>query len=345
MRLTEYLGTEDVHELGLLNEEQSLQSVPQKFFMLLFSIFVASAVIIAWVNFPSNYLVLLVLIFPILYLLLVAFDRKQTISETRQISRALFHKAIAREFTRRSSALIAERDRTEQLERERLRRLREEKVRQERAEAERERLQRQREERDRQAEAEREWLQRKKEERDRQAQAERERLERMSESLRSWQEFVDPPDEYPDGLDEWSAEVWVRNWMEWMGASDCYVTQASSDGGVDVVSKDFIAQVKNYTNTVPIAAIREFVGVVSIDPAKRLGLFFTSGKYPQAAYQVAENANLALFTYDVTTGTVRGNSTCAELYKRTGLNAKWVNSALADLSALGEEPDEYAREA
>lgn len=116
-----------------------------------------------------------------------------------------------------------------------------------------------------------------------------------------------PPPPQPFGVSHEGAEALVALWMQHLGAVDAAVTPFSGDGGIDVESKDYIAQVKNYSGTVGVAEIRELAGVALVDGRKPL--FFTSGTYAQGAVEFADRASIPLFVYDAVEGTlVAGNS-------------------------------------
>jgi len=92
--------------------------------------------------------------------------------------------------------------------------------------------------------------------------------------------------------------------MQHLGAVDSQVTSFTADGGIDVVSARYIAQVKNYSDTVGVAALRELAGVASVDG--RTPLFFSSGSYAAGAIEFANLADIALFRYDAVLGTLDG---------------------------------------
>lgn len=105
------------------------------------------------------------------------------------------------------------------------------------------------------------------------------------------------------------AELLVRDWMRHMGVRDAEATKYTGDGGVDVVSRRFIAQVKHYTTPVGVAAIRELKGVATVDG--REALFFALSGYTPAAIAFAERAEVALFVYSDRKGTLTPMNTAA----------------------------------
>jgi hypothetical protein len=110
------------------------------------------------------------------------------------------------------------------------------------------------------------------------------------------------PDKQEFGVSHQGAEKLCKEWMTYLGAEESETTSFTSDGGIDVVAASYIAQVKNYSGTVPINDVRALAGVVSTDGRK--GLFFTSGNYSTGAIEFANQAGIALFVYSAENGTL-----------------------------------------
>ena len=90
------------------------------------------------------------------------------------------------------------------------------------------------------------------------------------------------------------AEYLACEWMRWLGIGDALVTPAQRDGGVDVRSREFLAQVKHLVNEpTGVAAIRQLHGVAAAEG--RRALFFTSSSYTRDAIAFARSAHMALF--------------------------------------------------
>ncbi|MBM7502567.1 restriction endonuclease [Agromyces aurantiacus] len=113
------------------------------------------------------------------------------------------------------------------------------------------------------------------------------------------------PAPQPYGVSHRGAEQLVADWMRHLGAADAEVTRFTGDGGVDVVSAHWIAQVKNLgeRTTVPVAHIRELAGVAAHDG--RRPLFFTSGTYSTGGVAFADRAGMGLFEYHAEGGALR----------------------------------------
>lgn len=104
------------------------------------------------------------------------------------------------------------------------------------------------------------------------------------------------------GVSHQGAEMLCKEWMTYLGAEEAETTKFTSDGGIDVVAASYIAQVKNYSGTVPINDVRALAGVTSMDGRK--GLFFTSGSYSGGAIEFANQTGIALFVYSAENGTL-----------------------------------------
>lgn len=111
------------------------------------------------------------------------------------------------------------------------------------------------------------------------------------------------PDPYPLGVSPDGAETLCAQWMEHLGQTNVRVTRSKSDGGIDVESDAWLAQVKHYRGSVGVTEVRELVGVTSIDG--RTPVFFTSGQYTSGALEFADRAQVLLFSYNAERGTLK----------------------------------------
>lgn len=129
-----------------------------------------------------------------------------------------------------------------------------------------------------------------------------------------------PPPPQPYGVSHAGAEEFVAQWMRHLGAESVSVTQVSGDGGIDVISRSFIAQVKNLAagSAVPVAAIRDLAGVASVDG--RRGAMFTSGIFSSGGVSFADSARIALFRYEAAQGTLNAVNHTAQAVRELGMN-------------------------
>jgi hypothetical protein len=90
------------------------------------------------------------------------------------------------------------------------------------------------------------------------------------------------------------AESFVAAQLRFHGATGVEVTRFSKDGGVDVKSDLFVAQVKHQSANVGVKTIRELKGVTSgaVSP-----LVFAKSGFSREAIEFANLHNIGLFTY------------------------------------------------
>ncbi|MGJ8720857.1 MAG: restriction endonuclease [Salinibacterium amurskyense] len=119
------------------------------------------------------------------------------------------------------------------------------------------------------------------------------------------------------GVSHQGAEALCAEWMRFYGEEDAETTRFTADGGIDVTSLHYIAQVKNYVGTVGVAEVREMAGVALDDGRK--ALFFTSGSYAAGAIAFADRVGMPLFIYDAAEGSLAGVNQHAESIFVSGL--------------------------
>lgn len=87
--------------------------------------------------------------------------------------------------------------------------------------------------------------------------------------------------------------------MTLLGFPDARVTEAGADGGIDVISKRALAQVKWQGGMAGRPDLQRLYGARGIDHVKAM-LFFTASGYSRSAVEYADTVNMALFVYDPT---------------------------------------------
>lgn len=92
------------------------------------------------------------------------------------------------------------------------------------------------------------------------------------------------------------AERLCADWLRSRGERSAETTKDGADGGIDIISNRYVAQVKNYKGSVPVQAIREIHGVASATGRK--AMFFTSGNYTKEAINFANSVDMPLIKYD-----------------------------------------------
>ncbi|WP_430752683.1 restriction endonuclease [Paenarthrobacter sp. NEAU-H11] len=113
------------------------------------------------------------------------------------------------------------------------------------------------------------------------------------------------------------AEFLARDWMLFLGESGCQVSPATRDGGADVVSGRFVAEVKHHAAPVGPALVRQIFGVATAEG--KTALFFSLSGYSSASIEFGEQVKMALFVYDFTQGTLDARTPAAELALLKGL--------------------------
>ncbi len=129
-----------------------------------------------------------------------------------------------------------------------------------------------------------------------------------------------PPPSYPYGVSPEGAEHLVADWMRHLGAENVRVTDFRSDGGIDVDSDQYVAQVKLYsTTTVGRPEVQQLVGAALVNRKK--ALFFTSSAYTAEAKRYAAQAEVALFKFVPEGGTLTGVNPLGSGIREIGLAA------------------------
>lgn len=91
------------------------------------------------------------------------------------------------------------------------------------------------------------------------------------------------------------AEILVWEWMRDHGHPDADLTQSGADGGVDVVSRRAVAQVKHHAKPVGISFVQRLAAVANAE--RKAALFFSCSGYTAAARSWAETNGVQCFVY------------------------------------------------
>ncbi|RZS60708.1 restriction endonuclease [Xylanimonas ulmi] len=84
-----------------------------------------------------------------------------------------------------------------------------------------------------------------------------------------------------------------------LGIRDARRTPTGPDGGIDVVSRSAIAQVKRHSAPTGRPDLQRLVGARGRSASLRL-LFYSAAGYSESARRYADEMDIALFTYDIT---------------------------------------------
>lgn len=142
---------------------------------------------------------------------------------------------------------------------------------------------------------------------------------RLTPAPESTEGIIGPPEKFPYGVSPRGAELLCRDWMMYLGERDAVVSQFTADGGIDILSNDYAAQVKHYKGSVGGPEIQQLVGAAHIVSKKPL--FFTSGGYTASALSLAEASQLPLFIYRAEEGTLTAANMFAEPILVNGLSS------------------------
>lgn len=115
------------------------------------------------------------------------------------------------------------------------------------------------------------------------------------------------------------AERLAALWMQHMGESDALVSQATRDGGIDVESSNFVAEVKHHAKPIGPVPVRSLHGVAKA--RGKVGVFFSRRGYTASSVEFAREAGLLLFTYNPEAGTLRGATKVSEYALENGLRS------------------------
>jgi hypothetical protein len=113
------------------------------------------------------------------------------------------------------------------------------------------------------------------------------------------------------------AEFLARDWMLYLGEAGCVVSQATRDGGADVISEHFVAEVKHHASPVPPSMVQQIFGVAQAK--RKTALFFALSGYSAKAIEFGNDVGMALFTYDFINGRLTPCSHAAEEALQQGL--------------------------
>lgn len=118
------------------------------------------------------------------------------------------------------------------------------------------------------------------------------------------------PDPQPFGVSPKGAELYVAEWLKYLDISVIEVSPYSQDGGYDLVSEEFLVQVKSWNKRwVPVAAIREIYGVSQLK-GKR-AMVFSRGFLSEDASAFAEEAGIPVFLFNAEEGEVKADNQAA----------------------------------
>ncbi|MGW5671577.1 restriction endonuclease [Micromonospora sp. NPDC003776] len=115
----------------------------------------------------------------------------------------------------------------------------------------------------------------------------------------------------PNQIQTWQdAEHNAAEWMRYWGYKDATANPGGSDGGIDVLASNAVAQVKYHASAIGRPALQLLYGARGGASNKQL-IFFTGSDYTSTAIVYADENDIALFVYSLD-GSMRAMNAIAE---------------------------------
>jgi hypothetical protein len=151
------------------------------------------------------------------------------------------------------------------------------------------------------------------------AQRER-RLAYLSREAATSADFVGAPAHgapagQPFGVSNVGAERLVVEWMKHLGVHGASLPQQSRDGGIDVTSSTYVAQVKDQKGSVVVQDVRELYGAATAKILKPPS--FTTSTYTADSLTFANRVGMPLFVLDAEAGELRSANESALAMRRS----------------------------
>jgi hypothetical protein len=121
----------------------------------------------------------------------------------------------------------------------------------------------------------------------------------------------------PFGVTQGGAGQLIAAWMRHLGESDAAASTHALGGSFDVAGSRHVAKFINNEGPVEAVHVRELATLAAADG--RGALFFAAGSYGVEAVELAEQAGVALFTYDAVEGTLNAANAAGEKALSEGL--------------------------
>lgn len=135
-----------------------------------------------------------------------------------------------------------------------------------------------------------------------------------------------------------SAEDIARGHMRHLGFADASLTGGNRDGGIDVVARDGVAQVKMQALPVGAPLVQQLRGT---RPHSRYHLFYSTSGYTTAALRAAHDVGVVLFKIERDGDVSAANDQAAAL-TRDGVPSGETQEALPRTASAWQIVEEYA---
>ena len=102
----------------------------------------------------------------------------------------------------------------------------------------------------------------------------------------------------PRLIRDWAdAEKVAAEWVEWFGFGPASATQATRDGGVDVLGATAVAQVKDYGRPCPAGPVREIAAIGHLEG--KVAMIFARAGFTPVAHEWGARAGVVMFEFDL----------------------------------------------
>lgn len=128
---------------------------------------------------------------------------------------------------------------------------------------------------------------------------------------------IEMPVPIPSGVTTEGAVELCRNWMAYLGATDTVVAVGDARVACDLYSQRFIAWVDNRRGNLETDLVDHATRVSSVDGRKPL-IFVRGGILPWAK-TLADDHDVALFSYIAVDGSLEGGNSLGRKYRESGL--------------------------
>lgn len=102
-------------------------------------------------------------------------------------------------------------------------------------------------------------------------------------------------DSRPAGMSWQEAEVLVQKWMRRNGYPDAVLTASGADGGIDVMARKAIGQVKHHSKPVGIREVQRMAGIAV--PLRKKALVFAATGFTAPALTWAKANGVKCYAY------------------------------------------------
>lgn len=138
---------------------------------------------------------------------------------------------------------------------------------------------------------------------------------RQIEEWANQPKYPNAPVQIEEGVSHEESEAYCCLVMHHWGYMDAETTRYTQDGGVDIFSKDFVAQCKHVAGTVGAPDVQRIFGIAA--SKGKQALIFSAGSFSKAALKSADEAGVGAVVISEVNGTVRPqNAVAEEIIKR-----------------------------